>query len=489
MAILPAAAAHPSPPDVPMPHTVAALICRGGFGRRDREDSYGRRGCEEGCCVWKDRLCVSSTTIECARPGHASAVFLWLSHFEHRLPLGRAATATATAISTAAACAATPISNPLLAISPFRSAHAATATASAISTAASGGAMALAATGTGTGTGRRAAARLQVQVVSFLFCRVLWAQCDCAWRRSRQQIASSVPWATSVRSCVGTFLACCMQLFFACRATFTCHQAAPSLLPHPNLSTPGEPASPRERPKLVLQPRSAPAEGNGSGGDGGAAKPRSNPFGDARPVDTVAKEREIEERQKQRRAEEEASKRAAKEAAKAEAAKAEVDKEKAEKDRAEKDKADRERQRSAAKDAVAAAAAERERERPAAKAGPPPPPPPPAPAAEGASAAGGQEGGSGRGRGAKVITVPARSTGRGEGGGRGRGEGRGGGRGRGDHAAPGRGEARPGRGAGGRGEHGGRGGRGEGRGGGRGAAHGGRHHEERPAKVRHQVAQ
>ena len=261
----------------------------------------------------------------------------------------------------------------------------------------------------------------------------------------------------------------------------------PSPRPPPCAVPAGEPASPRERPKLVLAPRSAAADG---GGEGGPPKPRSNPFGDAKPVDTLAKEREIEERQKQRQAEEEASKRAAKEAAKEAAER--------EREKGEKDKAERERQRSAAKDAAAAAAAEREREREraaAAKAAPPPPPPaaakgagapPPPPAgAAPAAAAGGQEGGRGRGApglSQKVITVPAR--GRGEAAGRGRGEGRGvAGRGRGEHAAPGgRGEARPGRGAG-RGEHGGRGGRGEGRGAGRGGPHPGRNHEDRPAKV------
>ena len=354
---------------------------------------------------------------------------------------------------------------------------AATATATATLIVASGGATALAATGIGTVTGRPAAARPPA-------VRALEGQLQLRlWLVSLPQ-----HWLVQQQTLLAAAL---LGLAVWCQPT-PCHQPVVlSVVPQP---PPGEPASPRERPKLVLQPRSAPVEG--SGGDGGAAKPRSNPFGDARPVDTVAKEREIEERQKQRRAEEEAAKRAAKEAAKAEAAAKEAGKaeaaakaEAADKEKGEKEKADRERQRAAAKDAVAAAAADRELERAAGKAGPPPPPPPPAPvasAAEGAAAAGSQEGGSGRGRGApglttKVITVPARSTGRGDGAGRGRGEGRGGGRGRGEHAAHGRGEARPGRG-GGRGEHGGRGGRGEGRGG-RGSAHPGRHHEERPAKV------
>lgn len=36
-----------------------------------------------------------------------------------------------------------------------------------------------------------------------------------------------------------------------------------------------------------------------------AAKPKANPFGSARPVDTVSKEKEFEERERRRRAEEE----------------------------------------------------------------------------------------------------------------------------------------------------------------------------------------
>lgn len=68
--------------------------------------------------------------------------------------------------------------------------------------------------------------------------------------------------------------------------------------------------APQQRPKLNLKPRSVPKEeeGSSSGGGGGgsnstAAAPSSGSrassiFGAAKPVDTAAKEREVEERLK-----------------------------------------------------------------------------------------------------------------------------------------------------------------------------------------------
>ena len=60
---------------------------------------------------------------------------------------------------------------------------------------------------------------------------------------------------------------------------------------------------PLERPRLQLQPRTKPledtsaegggGEGGGGGGGGGAS---SSIFGQAKPVDTAAREKEIEER-------------------------------------------------------------------------------------------------------------------------------------------------------------------------------------------------
>ncbi|KAM9483544.1 eukaryotic translation initiation factor 4Bb isoform 2-T2 [Clarias gariepinus] len=72
-----------------------------------------------------------------------------------------------------------------------------------------------------------------------------------------------------------------------------------------------EERGPPQRPKLNLKPRSVPKEeeqggggGSGGGGGGGGLSPQANPsrsasiFGAAKPVDTAAKEREVEERLK-----------------------------------------------------------------------------------------------------------------------------------------------------------------------------------------------
>ncbi|KAM7401849.1 hypothetical protein PAMP_017126 [Pampus punctatissimus] len=67
-----------------------------------------------------------------------------------------------------------------------------------------------------------------------------------------------------------------------------------------------EERAPQQRPKLNLKPRSVPKEEEGGGGGGGtspAAAPTSGSrtssiFGGAKPVDTAAKEREVEERLK-----------------------------------------------------------------------------------------------------------------------------------------------------------------------------------------------
>ena len=53
-----------------------------------------------------------------------------------------------------------------------------------------------------------------------------------------------------------------------------------------------------ERPRLQLQPRTKPLEdaGGGEGGGGGGGGTSSSIFGQAKPVDTAAREKEIEER-------------------------------------------------------------------------------------------------------------------------------------------------------------------------------------------------
>ena len=76
-----------------------------------------------------------------------------------------------------------------------------------------------------------------------------------------------------------------------------------------------EPAnSPRERPKLLLQPRKivegSEDAGDAAGAGAGAAKP--NPFGAARPANTAAKLQELEEREKQRKSDAAAARAAAK---------------------------------------------------------------------------------------------------------------------------------------------------------------------------------
>ena len=61
---------------------------------------------------------------------------------------------------------------------------------------------------------------------------------------------------------------------------------------------------PLERPRLQLQPRTKPLEdtsaegggGEGGGGGGGGGGASSSIFGQAKPVDTAAREKEIEER-------------------------------------------------------------------------------------------------------------------------------------------------------------------------------------------------
>lgn len=64
--------------------------------------------------------------------------------------------------------------------------------------------------------------------------------------------------------------------------------------------------APQQRPKLNLKPRSVPKEEDGTGSSGGTSPSvapssgsrASSIFGGAKPVDTAAKEREVEERLK-----------------------------------------------------------------------------------------------------------------------------------------------------------------------------------------------
>ena len=51
-----------------------------------------------------------------------------------------------------------------------------------------------------------------------------------------------------------------------------------------------------ERPRLQLQPRTKPREDAGGGEGGGGGGTSSSIFGQAKPVDTAAREKEIEER-------------------------------------------------------------------------------------------------------------------------------------------------------------------------------------------------
>ena len=65
-------------------------------------------------------------------------------------------------------------------------------------------------------------------------------------------------------------------------------------------------APPGERPRLILKPRGSTEVGDGAAAGGAATSPphhapRSNPFGDAKPVDTQAKLLELEEKEKRRR--------------------------------------------------------------------------------------------------------------------------------------------------------------------------------------------
>lgn len=54
--------------------------------------------------------------------------------------------------------------------------------------------------------------------------------------------------------------------------------------------------APVERPRLNLKPRTKPSEENAPSEKPPERKTSSNIFGNAKPVDTAAKEREIEER-------------------------------------------------------------------------------------------------------------------------------------------------------------------------------------------------
>ena len=54
--------------------------------------------------------------------------------------------------------------------------------------------------------------------------------------------------------------------------------------------------TPPEHPRLQLQPRSKPLGDTSSGRERGEGRASSSIFGQAKPVDTAAREREIEER-------------------------------------------------------------------------------------------------------------------------------------------------------------------------------------------------
>lgn len=77
--------------------------------------------------------------------------------------------------------------------------------------------------------------------------------------------------------------------------------APPPKSPEPELSTPSSPApaaAPGGRPRLQLQKRTV-SEADPLGSPSAAVDSKASPFGAARPVDTAAKEREVEEKRQQ----------------------------------------------------------------------------------------------------------------------------------------------------------------------------------------------
>lgn len=72
----------------------------------------------------------------------------------------------------------------------------------------------------------------------------------------------------------------------------------PSLVATPDVSTPSSPQAqpPTERPRLNLAPRTVSAAVGDDPASSAASSSKASPFGAAKPIDTAAKEREIEEK-------------------------------------------------------------------------------------------------------------------------------------------------------------------------------------------------
>lgn len=119
--------------------------------------------------------------------------------------------------------------------------------------------------------------------------------------------------------------------------------ATPQTSPPSQAASPAAAAPQAERRKLTLAPRSATSEA--AAPSSASASSKASPFGNAKPVDSLEKEREIEERLRKER-----EQRAADEKAKQEKIKA--DREKALKDAPTGPRADRERTAAGAKDGV-----------------------------------------------------------------------------------------------------------------------------------------
>lgn len=81
---------------------------------------------------------------------------------------------------------------------------------------------------------------------------------------------------------MGQGLSCCSQ---HCSRWDQCPPGSPGSFPGPT-----------QRPKLNLKPRSAPKEEETSGAPAAQSSRAASIFGGAKPVDTAAREREVEER-------------------------------------------------------------------------------------------------------------------------------------------------------------------------------------------------
>lgn len=114
-------------------------------------------------------------------------------------------------------------------------------------------------------------------------------------------------------------------------------RADPSPAPTPDVSVPSSPQAPKERPRLALQKRTvSTAEPDAAAASGTDAK--ASPFGAARPIDTAARDREVEEKRLASiKEKQEAAEKAKEEKAKQEAAAREARAERADRGQAQED--------------------------------------------------------------------------------------------------------------------------------------------------------